>query len=184
MSNAWFSRAARGTAAVTAVAALLLFGCPLASERPLSDPATAVVDPALLGTWKTTDAETQETSTIRFLPFNGREMAGIGSDTGSDGEIAAYRVFATIVNGERFLNLQELREDGEVEWYFARYRVEGDVLTLRLVDDALFGSRTFASSDALRTFVQQNLDDPKLYGGTETEEPPLVWHRLPTDRPQ
>ena len=74
-------------------------------------------------------------------------------------EPESVRAFVSTVDGEKFLNIRD------EEWILVNYRVSGDLLQLRLVDDQLFESRTFASPEDLRAFVRQNLADPRLYGG-------------------
>ena len=75
----------------------------------------------------------------------------------------AYRAFITVIDGEKFLNMQELGAQTSRDWSYAYYRIEGTALSLRFVDDSLFGSRTFDSSDALREFIRKNLRSPGLY---------------------
>jgi hypothetical protein len=167
---------------VAALAAcLVLAGCPYSSEHPLGDPATAVLDKALVGAWVTTDPETRETSTVTFLPFNDHELVGVGAEGGSSpGSIMTFRLFVTVIDGQRFLNICEIREDGAQEWYFARYSASADSLSLRLVDDALVGPSPLTTSAELQDFVRRNLSNPRLYGGTESEQPPMTLTRQRT----
>ncbi len=165
-------------AVVLAAAIALLAGCPYSSDEPLADPASAVIDRALAGTWRSEDPETHEKFTLTFTAFNGHEMVGF-SNEGEEKPVSAFRLFATPIGGERFLNIQELKDDGAPQWYFARYRVSGDTLSLRMIDDALFGSKTFSSSQELRDFVAAHLTDPGLFGSPQDETPDLVLTRAP-----
>lgn len=177
MTRAWLAVPRFGLALL---ALLALSGCPFSSERPLSDPAQATRDDALVGSWRMQDPETQQWVTLRIYPFDERELVGVTRDESDPrARIDAYRLFSTTVNGQRFLNAQELTPDTSLEWFLALYTVSDTELTLRFVDDALFSSRTFDTSDALRQFVQQNLADPKLYAGESGEPFQSVWQRVP-----
>jgi hypothetical protein len=161
-----------------AAAALLLAGCPYSADQPLGDPALAVPDRALAGAWQSEDPETHEKISFTFASFNKHEMVGFSRES-EDKPISVFRLFVTPVGGEKFLNVQELRDDGEPQWYFARYRIVGDTLSLRLIDDALFGSKTFSTPEALLGFVRANLADPRLYGNPEDQTPDMVLTRSP-----
>ncbi len=166
--------------ALVTVAILFLAGCPYNADHPLSDPSASPLDPALVGTWQSEDPETHEVTTITILPFNDHELAGFSRESGSaDAAITAFRLLATTIGGERFLSILELSDDQDQQWYFARYRVTAGTLSLRLVDDALFESRSFAGADELRGFLHDNAADDRLYGGPETEAPPMVLRRVP-----
>jgi len=146
-------------------AALLLAGCPYGSEFPLDSPAEAIDDAALPGTWKSA-AESEEDFTLTIRSSGDGELALVAESPGE--EPASYPAFVTGVAGELFLNLRDMAEAGR--WYFANFRLRGDRLRLRLVDDELVGSQTFASAEELLAFLQRNLDDPRLYGGQEAEQ--------------
>ena len=174
--------AGRATAlAAVAAAVLLLDGCPYGSDKPLADPTVAVLDRALAGTWQARDPETTETFALTFVPFNDHEMVGFSRGIGSDDKaVSAFRIFVTPVGEEKFLNVQELGGDSEEpQWYFARYRLVGTTLMLRLVDDTLFGSKSFATREALQSFVLANLGDPRLYGEPTEPTPEMMLTRPP-----
>lgn len=167
------SRSRASLALLAAVPALLfLFACPLSSTKPLSDPAQAVLDGSLVGDWKAVDPESKESVTVTFLPFNGQELVAFSRSTeDANGKVDLYRVFVTVIDGERFLNVQELGTQPDGEWSFANYRVVGASLSLRFIDDGLFGSPAPQTSDALREFVRGHLRAPGLYvsdGGSQT----------------
>jgi hypothetical protein len=151
-------------------AALLLTGCPYGSEFPLGSPAEGIDDAALLGTWKPT-AESEEDFSLTISYAGGAPLTLTAESPGE--ETASYPAFTSAVGGELFLNIQDTAEAGQ--WYFANYRLHEGRLRLRLVDDELIGSQTFASAGELRAFLQRNLEDPRLYGGKEAwaVNPPL-----------
>jgi hypothetical protein len=155
---------------------LLLSGCPLLSEYPLSDPRTASVDRGLLGDWRIESPDADGNGTFSFLAFDERELVGIARED-QGGKVEAYRAFTSEIAGERFLNVRELRA-GASGWYILRYRIEGDELLMRLVDDALLGGASPAGSAELRAFVERNLDKPELYGTRQGEASgEMKWRR-------
>jgi hypothetical protein len=132
---------------------LLLTGCPYGSEFPLGSPAEGIDDAALLGTWKPT-AESEEDFSLTISYAGGAPLTLTAESPGE--ETASYPAFASAVGGEHFLNIQDTAEAGQ--WYFANYRLHEGRLRLRLVDDELIGSQTFASARELRAFLQRNLE--------------------------
>jgi hypothetical protein len=169
-----FGTAAR---AVLALVVATLCGCPFTSDKPLSDPAAAVPDSRLLGTWKTQDPETGEWNSLTILAFNEHEMVGFAREKDPD-KVDAFRLFLTSIGSDRFLSFQELggRDAG---WYYARYDVAQDRLRLKIVDDGLFADRQFGSSRELWEFFRQHLADPLLYSAADDKPSETVWERVP-----
>jgi hypothetical protein len=162
------SRAAAIAAALLLV--LLLSGCPLVTEHPLSDPAQAVLDRALAGAWTMDDPDADEKGVLFFYPFNEREYVVVGRGE-KTGKIEAYRAFTTEVAGERFLNARELEATANSGngressgWYILGYRIDGSKLVMRPVDDELLGGRAIAGSADLLDFVRSNIANPALFG--------------------
>jgi hypothetical protein len=175
-----FPRIRIRAAAAAAAAVMLLAGCPYAADQPLSDPSSAVPDRVLNGTWRSQDPESHEAFTLTFATFDEHEMVGFGRESGAeDKPISAFRLFVTPIGQETFLNVQELRDDAQPQWYFARYRVSGDTLSIRLVDDALFGSKSFPTREALQAFIRANLADPRLWGRPDDTTLDMVLRRVP-----
>ncbi len=162
--------------ALSLLAALLLSGCPYTSDEPLSDPASAVIDPSLVGTWRTRVDESGERQDIVFLPFNDHEMVFSAVD-GASGDVSLSRIFVTVIGGERFLNMQELKADG-APWFFARCTIEGERCILTFLDDGLFDSRTFGSAEERREFIRARLADPLLYAAEEDEPMEMILERV------
>ena len=167
-----------GTGLVTIVAmAMILCGCPLVSEHPLSDPATARIDEALLGVWKSQDPESGEWRRLTFQPFDGHGLVASTPADKADAE-DSFHVFTTEMEGERFLNIREL-DTGMSGWYLLRYVIDGQKLVMTLVDDGLFKERTFKGSAELYEFVRQNISDPRLYASKPGEEnQDMIWERI------
>jgi hypothetical protein len=162
------------------LAILALSACPYSSEHPLSDPGAAAWDPALAGTWKLQDPETREWVTLSFFRYDEHGLVAFTpGDAG--GKADAYRMFVTVIEGEKFLNVRQLDEKADQGWFFVNYRIEGSRLVLRVVEEELFGTTPFATSQALRSFVQRNLADPRLYSAGDTDRPSgMIWQRAET----
>jgi hypothetical protein len=161
--------------AAAAAAALLFSACPFSSDTPLADPATGVQDQGLAGNWTLRDPETGEQVILSFHLFNEHEYVAVSQD-GS--KIETYRVFATTVGEERFLNVRQIDSDDQ-GWYFARYQLAGGRLSLRVVDDGLFHSVVFATPSDLHTFLRDHLADPLLYAPADDDPMESLWDRVP-----
>ena len=143
----------------------------------MSDPAAAMLDRSLVGTWKTQDKESKEWQSLTFLAWDDRQMVAIANG-GPNEKVEAYRIFVTTIDREHFLNLQQLGEDENRPWNFARYSIRDGRMYLSLVDDALFESRSFDSPEALRDFIGKNLSDPRLYTRDDNEQPETAWEKV------
>jgi len=152
-----------------------LAGCPLSSDKPLSDPRAAPVDPALVGTWRTQDPESGEWNRLTIFVFDEHEMVGFAPENDSS-KVSAFRLFVTSIGTQRFLNVQELGTD-DSGWFFARYEIVQGRMRLSFVDDGLFGERTFASSTDLLEFFRANLSDPRLYAPEGDTPMESTWER-------
>ncbi|HTO22071.1 MAG TPA: hypothetical protein VMQ10_06275 [Spirochaetia bacterium] len=150
---------------------LLLSGCPFSSEHPLSDPASALPEKALVGQWRMQDPDSGEWHTLSILPFDEHQMVAVTVEN-DRGKVSGFRLFVTAVGPERFLNLQELGTS-DPAWFFARFEVDRDHLRLQIVDDTLFEKRSFASAAELTAFVRAHLSDPRLYAA-EDETPSVA----------
>jgi hypothetical protein len=165
------------------LATAVLAGCPLSSDKPLSDPQAARVDPDLVGTWQTRDPETGESNRLVLYAFDEHQVVGVAPETDSD-RVNAFRLFSTWIGTEGFLNIQELGSEDH-GWYFASYRVDGDRMILKVVEDALFEGRKFPSSEQLQDFIRQHLSDARLYASSgEGESPEMVWERVNPPNPK
>jgi hypothetical protein len=174
-------RCGRRLAAFTliAMASAALTACPYSNDLPLSSPSEAVVDSSLPGRWKMQDPDTGQWVTMELMRFSEREYVAWSREPSEAKEkVVLYRLFVTPIENERFLNIQELGRGVGRSWSFARYRLSGDALSLRFLDDSLFSSQAFGSSDALREFVLANLHDPRLYAGNDGTDSIMQWQRV------
>jgi hypothetical protein len=156
---------------------ILLAGCPLVSDYPLSDPKASGVDQALVGEWKARVDEAEGWKIFTFLAFDEHELVGF-AEGDEAGTIDSFRAFTTEIEGERFLNVRELGKSPS-GWYFLRYEVDGPRLAMAIVDDELFKDRTFAGSAELREHLRRNVSDPRLFSprsGEPTRE--MLWERV------
>jgi hypothetical protein len=157
---------------------LLLVGCPLLSDYPLSDPKAAEIDAELIGSWQSMDADSGKVTRLRFIPFDEHELIGLAIGDDRD-ESSALRVFTTEIEGTRFINVKELGKDSGT-WSILRYGIEEGKLRLTSVDDGLFRGRVLSGSAELYEAIRRNLDDPRLYSPAAGEAPDdMVWERVP-----
>lgn len=148
-----------------------LWGCPYESKVPLDKSCKAEIDPALLGKWQST--EKGESFQITIQAFNDHELLILGTEKGKV-QADVMRAFVTMVKDERFLNVQEIKEQLDKRgWWLVKYTISGDTLTAWTVDDKLFTAPT-TSSRALYRFVKKNLGNKELYG----DAPPMVLQRI------
>jgi hypothetical protein len=148
-----------------------LWGCPYESMVPLGKSWKAEINPALLGAWKSTGKGESFTMTIQ--PFNEHELLILGTEKGKI-QPDAMRAFVTTIKDERFLNVQEIKDQPDKRgWWLVKYNISGDTLTAWTVDDKLF-PKPITSSRALYRFIKKNLGNKELYGDTS----PTVLQRV------
>ena len=148
-----------------------LWGCPYESKVPLSKSCKAEVDQALLGQWRST--EKGESFTMTIQPFNEHELLILGTEKGKT-QPDAIRAFVTIIKDERFLNVQDVKDQPDKRgWWLVKYTISGDTLTAWTVDDKLF-TKPITSSRQLYRFVKKNLNNKELYGDAK----PTVLQRV------
>jgi hypothetical protein len=176
-SSPWSAARLTAFALITAVS-VGLAACPFSYDLPLSSPSDSILDNGLPGSWKMQDPQSGQWATLELLRYNEKEYVAWSREPPETGQkIVIYRVLVTAIDGERFLNVQELGSGAGRAWSYANYRVSADSLSLRFVDDAIFSSQTFGSSDALREFVRGNLHNPRLYMSDEGRESVMKWQR-------
>ncbi|MFZ5906784.1 MAG: hypothetical protein ACOYVJ_05175 [Nitrospirota bacterium] len=160
-------------AGLLVVFSIMLCGCPYESEFPLSSPDTAQIDRELIGNWKYGAPGETEAATLSIYPFNDHEII-IMSPEGNR-KIVAYRAFATCIQGEHFLNVQEIGPSGDAgHWLFVGYSIAGNRLTIRILEDTLMNNRDLETPEALSEFIGENLKDKDLFGGDSE----MVFERL------
>jgi hypothetical protein len=141
---------------------LSLYGCPNDQEVPLTRNEEARIDMELVGDWLYRSANPNESGTITISPFNEHEFLIVIRDEGKDSR-DYFRAFSSIIDGDKFLNVQEIRPSSERRsWTFVNYSVSQGKLTYRIVGDKLFKEK-FTSSAALSSFIKAHLKDKELY---------------------
>ncbi len=150
------------------VMALFWIGC--GSQVPIQDSSEAVFVPELVGTWHTLESG-GEPGEMVVRNFNDREYY-VEMREQTSGAVEAdtlrLRAYVTRVNGKSFINAQYIdsMDDDERLFFFYTYTLTPDgVLTLTELNDV--GDRRidkFETSEALYTFIRQNLHNEDLYG--------------------
>jgi hypothetical protein len=152
---------------------LFLCGCPYESEFPLTTPEIAQIDRDLIGNWRFIQSERDKAATLSIYPFNDHEIIFISLE--EDKKISAYRAFVTNINGEKFLNVQEIdQSENKRHWLFVNYSITSNRLTLRILEDTLMKNEKIDTPQALSGFVGKNLKEKDLYG----EDSEMVFERL------
>ncbi len=138
-----------------------LWGCPYESKVPLDKSCNAEIDQALLGEWRNT--EKSDPFTMVIQQFNEHELLILGIEKGKI-QPDAIRAFVTTIKDERFLNVQEIKDQPDKRgWWLVKYTISGDTLTAWTVDDKLF-TKPITSSRQLYRFIKKNLSNKELYG--------------------
>jgi hypothetical protein len=154
----------------------LLYGCPYDSAVPLNRSEIAQIDKGLIGNWLYKSNDQKESGIITIFPFNESELLIVMREEGKRAH-DFYRAFVSIVDGEKFLNVQEIKPTNEKRsWIFVNYSIFNGELTIRIVEDKLFKDE-IASSSALNDFIKENITNRDLYGsdgGTVMKFVPVV----------
>jgi hypothetical protein len=142
---------------------LLLSGCPYYSEVPISRSEVSHIDKRLIGNWLYKNTDQKESGLVTISPFNENELLIIIRDEGKCAH-DLYRAFISEVDGENFLNVQEIKPSNEKRsWVFVNYWIFSGELTIRIVEDKLFKDK-IVSSSALMDFLNSNVKNRDLYG--------------------
>jgi hypothetical protein len=147
----------------------LLFGCPYQSRIPLSSSSEAEIDKELIGKWKYLNGEGNEMGTVTISLFNDHELLIVLKEKDKT-DCEMFRAFLTTVDGEKFLNIQEIKGTyKDREWMFANYSVANCTLSYRIVDDEFIkkNNKIVASSKKPFEFIKENLTNKDLYGHEE-----------------
>jgi len=152
---------------------IFLYGCPYESEFPLATPEIAQIDRDLIGNWRFIQSEKEKAATLVVYPFNDHEIIFISLE--EDKKISAYRAFVTNINGEKFLNVQEIdQSENKRHWLFVNYSITNNRLTLRILEDTLMKNEKIDTPQALSGFIGKNLREKDLYG----DDSEMVFERL------
>jgi len=155
----------QGKCIFLAVIVLLLYGCPYESEVPLGQSANSNIDTALVGNWQSKIADQSESGFVSISPFNEKELLIVIWEEGKSRR-DLYRAYTSSVGDQKFLNIQEIKAANEKRsWMFAAYSINGEELTIKIVEDKIFKDKNIASSTALNDFIKANLNSKDLYGG-------------------
>jgi hypothetical protein len=140
---------------------LSLSGCPYDSDVPLTRSEDACIDTELWGSWLFKSTNPKDSETITIFPFNEHELLIISQEEDKINP-DYYRAFISIINTDKFLNVQRISSFGEKKsWILLKYSVANGELTSRVVYDRLFKEK-FTSSAALSEFIKSHLKDEDL----------------------
>lgn len=144
------------------VATVLVVGC-VSSKYTLVPPDQAKVDKAFLGDFETIDSSGKH-STILIRNIDDKSYY-IELEP-ADGDKPTRMVGFTVpVKDAVFAEVREIRDDGGVpaEWSLMRLDLAGDKLTFRQLSEAYFKKANIDSAEALRKWVEANLDNREMY---------------------
>jgi hypothetical protein len=124
----------------------LLYGCPYDSEVPFGRSDVAHIDKALVGNWLYRNNDQKESGIVTISPFSESELLIVVREEGKSTH-DFYRAFVSVVDGEKFLNIQEIKPTNDKRsWMFVNYSVANSELTIRIVEDKLFKETSTAAT--------------------------------------
>ena len=145
---------------------LLFCGCPYDSSVPLSDAAKATIDKDLIGKW--IKEKKNEKGTLIIDRFNEHELVLLVVEDGRK-KNDSMRAFTTVIEGEKFLNVQEIKDDYDKrKWLFVNYTVSGGEMSFKTVEDEIFKNKV-KDSDELFALIKKNLKNKELYDNDDIE---------------
>jgi len=157
-----------------ALLATLLSGCPFESKVPLGTAEHSIIDARLLGYWVWDDpASKEESSLFTVWSFNEREYYVELSN--GDKEPTRLRAYSVDVDGQAFLNINELSADRRPRTFnLARYSfLDGGKLSLSIVGDKGVPQSLASDAQKLAEYLKSHMNDRALYD----EDSPAVLRR-------
>jgi len=152
----------RALGVALALLCLPLPGCFYELDSPVGTPASATLDPKLLGEWRCLSGSDDKPALLRFQAFDATQYSVLVESPDEPG--SQMRAFSTGIQG--VLNVQDVddRSADARKWGLARYRLLGpDTLDLLLPKgDALRG---VAPAD-LPELLRKRLDDATFFEST------------------
>lgn len=145
---------------------LIIWGCPYDSSIPLGEIKNSVIDPNLIGSWKSVGTDVDTFEVMKVYSFNQHEYLILFLEKS---EINVFRAFSTTVDGHTFLNVNELSAEltSTPNYIFVEYLLAGNELKFRIIEDKL-PQKYYKDSRAFRDFVKNNLNNRQLFGDYET----------------
>lgn len=160
--------------------AVIAAGCPFESHVPLGEPRPGSIDPRLYGLWTWIEPAGGEVIQLRVRPFNDAEYLVEYEKFGpkaKDQDRQSYRVFATALGDQTFLNVSPLKDPEEQEapsFLLARYALaDCGTLTLRFVGDHAVPKELATDAKALHDFLAAHPKDATL----DDTDGPMLFHR-------
>lgn len=143
----------------------LICGCPYNSSVPISAVENAQINDSLFGDWFTTNNENDSSEVLKVYLLNKHEYLFLLCDKK---EINVFRAYPTRIEDYHFLNISEINLESSLQpaYIFAEYKLIGDELRIRLIEDELFKTKMENSND-LYHFIKSNLKNQQLFGEVE-----------------
>lgn len=154
-------------------------GC-YSTQYSLGSPATASVDPALIGDYQTiaddAASATQPAGMMAIRNIDGKQYYVEYSHAGDD-HITRMVGFTVKIKDALFAQLQDMPEDGSIpqDHLLMRIRVSDKKLSIQNLNDAFFKDKPIDSDAALRAQIESNVNNPAMY-----EDEILTATRIPS----
>jgi hypothetical protein len=148
-----------------------LGGCPYESKVPL-DSAVVKINPALIGTWQSTDSASSDQYIVSKLDDSHYKIEQKEKDLTADGLFkGTYNGYLSNVDGEMFMNLSstDSLEAGNFFFYKIALNKAGSKLVIASVTENI--DEKFTKPEELKAFFQKNKGLSFFY---EKEEQLLV----------
>jgi hypothetical protein len=144
--------------AALVLALVFTAGCPYTSKVPLGQPDRNNFDLRLLGLWEGYD-HAEDVGPVLVLSFNDAEY--YVETQNEENEPDRYRAYIVKVDGQNFLQLNEIGHEGAaLEYIFARYTFDNDsTLSVTFVGDRIVPKDLATDSESLVTFFAAHLND-------------------------
>ncbi len=145
---------------------LMFMGCPYNSSVTIDTPTSVKIETKLLGKWqkRTSDDETYIVTKKDDYTYSILEK----DKTPAEGsEPKKYCAFLSEVNGTKFLNLYESKDEDSKTYYFYKLIISDETEGFTLFPVTEYITETFESSNELKKFVQANMGLSFFYGSKE-----------------
>ncbi len=144
----------------------MFMGCPYNSSVSIDNTNAVKIDSKLLGKWqkRTSDDETYIVTQKDDYTYDILEK----DKTPSEGsEPKKYSAFLSNVNGTKFLNLYEKKDEDSKTYYFYKLEISDETEAFTLFPVTEYITETFTASSDLKKFVQANMGLSFFYGSKE-----------------
>jgi len=151
-----------GVLLITAVMAMTLSGCPFVSKVPLGQVQHHPLDVSVFGDWLWENPQDKKQVVHAVvLPFNDTEYFVEWFD--GDRAPLRLRAYRVDIDGQAYINFNDLKATGSPEYFFAKYELSGDhQLTIRFIGEKGVPKGLATDAKGLVDYVRTHLTDPSL----------------------